>query len=129
MAFVYLVAASGMSFNMHYCMDKLVSWNITGDHVKNCPACSMNQTPASKTQYVCKSCCKDQITQAHFEKVHKAEENTLSKFSFSKIICTYTADKAITFVPIKFIGLNKENAPPPQKHTVPDYIFNCVFRI
>lgn len=128
LAFAYLVAASGMSINMHYCMEKLVSWSITGDHVKTCPSCHMDKEHGTGTHYSCKSCCKDQVSASHFEKVYKSEENIFSKFSFSKATIAYAQIGSYSLVPLKFIGSNKVNAPP-RKHTVPNYIFNCVFRI
>lgn len=128
LAFVYLAVASGMSFNMHYCMDKLVSWNIDENHDKDCPVCNMEVGGSDKTELSCKGCCKDEVNQIKLDKDQNSEQNITSKLSAVDVGNTFYHTEFAYFSPSKLIGAYNINAPP-QKHKVPSFIFNCVFRI
>ena len=128
LAFVYLAVASGMSVNMHYCMEKLVSWNLTGNHDKDCPVCNTEEKGSGKTTLSCKGCCKDELKQLQLEKDYKAEQHISSNVSFGEPHFTNSFNELTLFVPVKLTGANNINAPP-VKYKVPSFIFNCVFRI
>lgn len=127
MAFVYLAAASGMSINFHYCMDKLVDVSMTSQHSEECPACKQ-ENPSSEHQLSCK-CCKDELKQVKVEKDHKAEQTIAPKFSFAQIPNTYYANDFSITIPTTLIGSYNINGPPPQSSKVPTFLINCVFRI
>lgn len=122
MSFVYLAAASGMSINMHYCMDKLVALGV--HDAKECPACKTKEK--SKKQLSCK-CCKDEIRQVKLEKDHKAVQTIISKLAPGEVGHSFTSYHTF-IIPFQVVTSYNINAPP-QSSTIPAFLFNCVFRI
>jgi hypothetical protein len=128
MAFVYLAVASGTTVHMHFCMDKLVSWNIAPGNAHDCPVCSMEKESFKSSELSCKGCCKDEVKQVKLEKDHKAEQNFLPKVLIEAVVSTFHSNDVHDIIPAKLIGSYNINGPP-QKHKVPTFLFNCVFRV
>ena len=53
LAIVYFVSSTGATVQLHYCMDKLVSWEISGKRENKCPNCGMEKQGHG-------GCCKDE---------------------------------------------------------------------
>ena len=87
--FIYGFTTIGATVNVHYCMKKIVGWEI-GRHNENekCGKCGMTE---SKTK---KGCCKDEVKQVKLNgDYHKSTISNLSKVNF-----------ALYIVPTKEIG-------------------------
>ncbi len=123
MIFVYSSAASGISINMHYCMDRLISWSLSDDHAKDCPACDENKKTTAKPQFSCNGCCEDELKEVKIEKNYKAEQSFLPKFSFEDLTSTFNSNELSLVSPVKLIGSYSINDPPPQKYKVAGFIF------
>lgn len=61
---LYLVAISGMMVQLHFCGDRLSSWNINKAHVACCCGDASANTQASKSRVAeagTKNCCSDKV--------------------------------------------------------------------
>lgn len=128
MAFVYLAVATGANVHLHYCMDKLVSWNLAASNTVHCPVCNSGKQSAEKSTLSCKGCCKDEFKQVKLGKDHKAEQHFPVKISIDQVPVTYYSYELHPAIPTTLVGAYNINAPP-RKHSVPDFIFFCTFLI
>ena len=131
LAILYLATSIGATVHLHYCMDKLVAWDL-GDKEDNkiCPYCGMAKTSTADEHCASdsKGCCKDEQKQVRIEKDQKATENN---FDFSKILF-----QPITISPV-YINANYTathleypvSNSPPRTGAIPLFVRNCVFRI
>ena len=53
LSFTYFASTSGATVYMHYCMGKMVEWNVMGSEKNKCPNCGMDKKEE-------KACCKDE---------------------------------------------------------------------
>ena len=89
LAVLYMGAATGTTVHLHYCMEKLIGFDITKTEGEKCSNCGMKAG---------KDCCKDEQKLLKINTAHKASE---SNFQFVKlppavlIICTRDSFAAI----------------------------------
>lgn len=119
MAFVYIVVASGVAVNIHYCMGKLTGVDYSYNNDGTCGKCGMKNK---------KGCCHND-----FKIVKISDDQQLAKvnidFSQAPILLhSFVADFS---QPLQ----GKENFLSLLYHSPPDfkaasvYLYNCVFRI
>lgn len=72
LSILYLGTATGASFHMHYCMDKLVDWSFTSNTEEECPKCGMEKFEDGEN-----GCCKDEKKFVKQHDVHKASPELL----------------------------------------------------
>ena len=118
----YFVASSGATIQLHYCMDKLVGWNLASKEKSKCSKCGMEKKGH-------RGCCHDE---SRFIKLNKVHEASFCYFELSKlqpqiekningsVEFLYILNPRVTY-PIT-------NAPPLQAQVL-IYLFNSVFRI
>lgn len=121
LALVYLGVSSGATINMHYCMGKLMSWDIAHKQVVKCGNCGMEKSSH-------KGCCKDEQKKLQIEKDQKVSE---SVYQFHK---TGTDAVVIVYpdVPVYFSSFATDKPvahAPPLIKAVPLFLLNCNFRI
>lgn len=51
LAVIYLVTTAGTTIHLHYCMDQLVNWSLSGSEGDECGTCGMEKDG---------NCCKDE---------------------------------------------------------------------
>lgn len=124
LAFVYLTVSSGATINMHYCMGKLMNWDLTNKQntQSKCGICGMEQSGH-------KGCCKDEHKVLQIDKDQKKSESAFQSFNISSeaIAVTYAELPSITISSI--LIENPVAHGPPQLGSVPIFILNCNFRI
>jgi hypothetical protein len=120
LALVYLTASSGATINLHYCMDKLRSWDLSHKQGK-CGTCGMEKKGH-------KGCCRDEQKTFQLDKDQKASEASfhfLTSFS-EALIVTYTD------MPAGYTSIVTDNPvahAPPRSGAVSILTLNCIFRI
>ena len=131
LAILYLGTSIGATVHLHYCMDKLVAWDL-GDKEDNkaCPYCGMAKTSTADEHCGSdsKGCCKDEQKQVKIEKDQKATENNFdfSKASFQPItISPLDINVNYTATCLKYPVSNS----PPRTSSILLFIRNCVFLI
>ena len=131
LAILYLNTSIGATIHLHYCMDKLVAWDL-GNKEDNivCPYCGMAKT--ATTDQHCgsdsKGCCKDEQKHVKIEKDQKATENNFdfSKVLFQPITISYS-DNNVNYN-ATYLEYPISNSPPGTRN-IPLFVRNCVFRI
>jgi len=117
---LYLFSSTGATIHMHYCMDKLISWDLSG-HGNKCSNCGMEKKGHG-------GCCKDQSKFVKNDFDQKVTESMIAGIQF------------VSSAPVAFINISEnfssslsEKYPiihaPPLISGVDILIRNCVFRI
>ena len=122
LALVYLTVSSGATVNLHYCMGKLMSWDLSHKSEGKCGSCGMEKAGH-------KGCCHDEHKQLKVEKDQKASESAF-KFlitSSDAVVVSFT-DLPIVY-PSSIVLDNPTANAPPRLGAVPIFVLNCNFRI
>jgi hypothetical protein len=122
LAFIYLSVSSGATINMHYCMGKLMNWDLVNKQENKCGTCGMEKSGH-------KGCCKDEqkiIQIGKDQKISESNVHFLNAPSHAEI-ANYPDLSAIHFSSI-LTNSPVAHAPPPLS-AVSIYILNCNFRI
>lgn len=124
LAFVYLTVSSGATINMHYCMGKLMNWDLTNQQntQSKCGICGMKQSDHQ-------GCCKDEHKVLQIDKDQKKSESAFQSFNInSEAIAVTYAELSSIAISSRLIG-NPVAHAPPRLGMVPIFILNCNFRI
>jgi hypothetical protein len=122
LAVFYLCSSTGATIHFHYCMGKLLGWDIQHADDSKCNKCGMNKREAGK------GCCKDEY------KFIKIEKNQQAQSAY-KIILLCPVAIPVSFAELanpQFSVIANENFVSnslPLNEQVPIYIRNCVFLI
>ena len=119
LAILYLVTASGVVVNLHYCMGRLASVDYGTDSHKACGKCGMKSSPG---------CCETHSKVVKVQDEHQWAKSGIEVAQVSAILPQFE------------IGLNmliqgEENYSDPHYYPPPDpqgnsvYLLNSVFRI
>lgn len=120
---VYGLSSSGMSITVHYCMSDKVGWEITGNSSTSfCATCGMKKQGH-------KGCCHDEKKTVKSEKDQKNAE--VFVYSLKAPVAFISSNYSI-YSPVNVSNAVKElpySHAPPYLYRVPQYIFNCVFKV
>jgi hypothetical protein len=123
-AVLYLVASSGATVHMHYCMGKLAEWRFFPNESDFCANCGM-----SKSNEMDNGCCKDE------HKFIKNDNDQKSVESFAVNFSLQVADLPVSFptladAPVVSITeANPVSNAPPRCSAIAVYLLNCTFLI
>ncbi len=119
---IYFVTSTGATVQLHYCMDKLVSWDVNGKNKANCGECNMEKKGH-------KGCCHDENKLIKIEKDYKTSSAYFDFLKLSAQLSTSFDIKQET-IPVFNISISFPLAhAPPRAEKVPIYLSNCIFRI
>lgn len=124
LTFTYFASTSGATVYMHYCMGKMVEWNVTGSEKEKCPHCGMDKSKKSD-----KGCCKDEHKQLKVINDHNITETALQGLHVAALALPVSF---IEIPAIEFSSVTEENPTsnaPPRSSGIALYKRNCVFRI
>ena len=132
LALVYLSTSIGAVVQFHYCMDKLVAWNLGKQKTneKSCGYCGMADMQGD-THYDSQSegCCKNEQKLFKIEKDQKVSEPGLK---LSKLTVQLPIHWPIQMKVVHMISPSIEyplTHAPPGIENVSLYVRNCLFRI
>jgi hypothetical protein len=122
LAIFYLGTSVGATVNLHYCMGKLVNWDLSIKETHTCGKCGMEKVKAKKN-----GCCEDKYHVLQVEKDQKGENRYQPEAPVGiAIITTFPS-----FITPVASSVSEEypvsNAPPRTR--VPIHIRYCIFRI
>ncbi len=124
LAILYLGTSSGATVHLHYCMGKLLNWDLNPIESKACPKCLMEKSSKNSD-----GCCKDEHKFFKNDNDHKANE-TIYQFGQLSVI---TLPVSFIEIPsVNYVSLAEANPvshAPPRLHGISVYILNCNFRI
>ncbi|MGK2861396.1 MAG: HYC_CC_PP family protein [Chitinophagaceae bacterium] len=131
LAIVYVTTAMGATVHFHYCMDKLVAWDLgkKGPAKKSCSNCGMKKTSADKhCHQETKGCCKDEQ-----KLVKLADDQKITSGPVHQVPVNIEG-VSLVYPEYSFgiLSSDKEqnpyaNSPPPPAMSL--FLLNCVFRI
>ena len=122
LALVYLTASSGATINLHYCMGKLMSWDLSHKDGGKCGTCGMDNAGH-------KGCCNDEQKQLKIEKDQKAAETILQFLpKSSDAVANLFVNMPTVFYSSTVVEYPTAHAPPGLS-AVPIFVLNCNFRI
>lgn len=117
----YFASTSGATVYMHFCMGKMVEWNMAGQEKEKCPRCGMDKSNKAK------DCCNDEYKQY---KVTADQNITESVFHSMQVVALTSS--FIEIPATAFSSITEENPTgnaPPRSCSIPIYKRNCVFLI
>jgi hypothetical protein len=124
LSILYLTTSTGATVQLHYCMDKLIGWDLNGNNSEKCSRCGMDKSKSHK-----KGCCKDEQKQV---KVHNDQKLTESSI-FQIQLLSQANPLSFDNYKIEAIQSLAQTFPvthaPPRHQKVPGYLFNCIFLI
>jgi hypothetical protein len=123
-ASLYIIATTGASLNLHYCMGELADWGFGTNKSKTCGFCGMEKGDEKDN-----GCCKDEqkfIKNDNDQKFVESATYTL-KIPAVAQLPVYTASACIQFVSVK--EQNPVSHAPPRYKCLPIYISNRFFLI
>lgn len=121
-AVFYLGTSIGATVNLHYCMGRLINWDLSIKETHNCENCGMVKTTSKKG-----GCCEDKHHLLQVEKDQKAEARYQPEAPVAIAVITTYADLITPVIASISEEHPVSNAPPPGK--VPLRIRYCIFRI
>jgi hypothetical protein len=122
-AFLYLGVSSGATVHLHFCMGKLIKWELWNrkDNDK-CSKCGMAKSKAKD------GCCKDENKLVKIEKDQKVAETAYSMQLLSVAVSVSFVETPV--VPFLSVAAAKPvSNSPPRSPLVAVYIRNCSFLI
>lgn len=122
LSFLYITISSGATINIHYCMGKLVGWDINHSSTDKCEVCGMHSSAK-------KGCCQNTQKILQIEKDQKASESIFHFVNTGALLFTihYTELPDYSLVALR---MQQPIAhAPPESGSVPDFIRFCNFRI
>jgi hypothetical protein len=122
LAIFYLSTSIGATVNLHYCMGRLVNWDLSVKETHTCGQCGMEKVKAQK-----KGCCEDKQHVLQVAKDQKAENRYQTAAPVGIAIIT-TFPSFITPIASTITEENPVSNAPPRSW-VPVRIRYCIFRI
>ena len=123
LAFTYLAVSSGATITLHYCMGRLVSWDLSSSHKKRCDNCGMEKSNHKK------GCCRDEHKTLQAEKDQKAAEAAW-QFAALSSEAINTVYPVLPPAPVPSIAIGHPSGhAPPGLNSIPVFLLHCNFRI
>jgi hypothetical protein len=124
LALFYLVASSGTSIYMHYCMGNYIQWSFTDKASEDCSNCGMPKKTGKE-----KGCCNADHKKINVENHNLAQH---SPFQLTKFVVP-SIHTALSGIPVvdkySYVLQIQVSNSPPNSELFAVYIRNCVFRI
>ncbi len=124
-AVFYLGLSSGAVVHLHYCMDKLVEWNLLNEGNNDlCGNCGMPKNHKKNKN----DCCREDVQLLKITDAQKITDNiNPAHLSITLAPVPSFIETACTNIPE--VILNNSFIPPPLLHDPGIFLRNCVFRI
>ena len=120
LAFSYLITSVGATVHLHYCMDKLVSWSLSDNSIRDkCGNCGMKKDD---------NCCKDQ----HKFVKNNSDQKTTATLALNVPFLIAAISPAIIDEAEYYFSYAPKyynSHAPPISSDGEIYLRNCVFRI
>jgi hypothetical protein len=122
LAIFYLGTSVGATVNLHYCMGRLVNWDLSIKETHTCGKCGMEKVKTKKN-----GCCEDKYQVLQVEKDQKGEKRYQPETPVGiAVVTTFPSfiTPVVSSIPEEY---PVSNAPPRSR--VPLHIRYCIFRI
>ena len=119
----YLMSATGITIQLHYCMGQLADWDLGRKESKACGSCGMEKAAPDKND-----CCKDEHK---FVKNNTDQKTVESAFQLMEVMGTLLLPVHPELPSVRVTSLTEENpvCNAPPRSSVAVYILNRTFLI
>jgi hypothetical protein len=116
----YFVVSTGFTVNLHYCMDKLQSWEFVATEKDKYDQCGMDKKE--------NACCHDEVKVLMLQQDISKVQASAYNFSLPVLVSYTTSYLLLPFKNVNTTRLFFFHSPPliSKQDT---YLDNCVFRI
>ncbi len=126
-ALLHITYSIGINVHSHYCMGKLVKYELFSNSSSTCSICGMKQEAANPSK---KGCCKDEQKLVKLQKDQKTTDKvSIAKINFSSadFLAFFETKNTIPLVSKRIVSHYYTHHYRDSK--IPVYLSNCVFRI
>ena len=118
LAFLYLIIASGVVVNYHYCMGDLssIQYGISGDEA--CSKCGMKEK---------KGCCQTDYKLVKLQDAHQVSKSLVTFSQYEAELPAFAEQQAPLIEELSQLSLRYLSPPDPRGNSV--YLHNSIFRI
>lgn len=124
LAILYMGVSTGATLHLHYCMGKLVAWDLGHKESGDCGNCGMKKDPSQN-----KGCCKDEHKQFKLDNDQKAVESAVLLMQYSGAVLLPVYGFLPETRPSSIAVISPASNSPPRGSTVSIVILHGVFRI
>ena len=123
LALLHITTFSGLTINMHYCMDEFVEWNFSHNKDQNCSKCGMQESER-------KGCCEDKQKFLKIDSEQKIADAAfhLHLFTLTPALVNNSIELTSVYV-TSLIAEHPISNVPPRSSGIAVYIRNCIFLI
>ena len=124
LAVLYMGSSTGATLHLHYCMGKLVGWDLGHSESDACGTCGMKKDLSQN-----KGCCKDEHKQIKLDNDQKAVESTIQLMHTSGAVLLPAYGLLPESYPVAAPVMHPVGHSPPRSSSVAIFVRNRVFRI
>ncbi|GAA0560292.1 HYC_CC_PP family protein [Chitinophaga japonensis] len=128
LTFIYMGTVTGAPVQLHYCMGKLVEWQLGSSEKERCGKCGMKKVPAG-TGIAKKQCCEDQFKELKLKKDQRLPASA-SQLVFTPVALIPAYVSVMPAAPVTSLATAfPVTTGPPPAADVPVFLLHCNFRI
>ena len=122
--FVYGITTVGATVHVHYCMDKIIGWDLSQTESRTCGKCGMKESATKK------GCCKDEVKQLKVDNDHQKSTVTFLPNIFSvPALKLYPSLSEFNNVALNIDAKTNYYSPPLLPFIQKRTILYCTYRI
>lgn len=124
LAVLYMGVSTGATLHLHYCMGKLVGWDLGHKESDACGKCGMKKELSQDN-----GCCKDEHKQIKLDNDQKAIESAIQLMHGSGAVLLTGYGVLPETHPVALAVINPVGHSPPRSSSVAIFVLHRVFRI
>jgi len=124
LAILYMGVSTGATLHLHYCMGKLIGWDLGHKEGDACGSCGMKKGLSEN-----KGCCKDEHKQIKLDNDQKMVESMLQLMHASGAVILPVYGLLPESRPVSFAVAYPVSHAPPRSSGIERYILHRHFRI
>jgi len=124
LAILYMGTSTGATLHLHYCMGKLVGWDLGHKEPDACGKCGMKKGLSQN-----KGCCRDEHRQIKLDNDQKTVESLLQLMQYSGAFLLPGYSVLPDIRPVPLAVTQPVGHAPPRSSTTAIFVLHRVFRI
>ena len=126
---LYLSTSMGATVHMHYCMGRLVGWDLGNGESKDCISCGMaKDAPMPGCSVGMKNCCHDEHMHIQSDRGQKPAQ-TWVEWGLTPALATFFFSEWNMSIVVAPAVAHPVANGPPSAYRIPIFLRNCNFRI
>jgi len=125
---IYIGTVTGAPVQLHYCMGKLVEWQLGSSEKERCGSCGMKKAPAG-TGIAKKQCCEDQFKELKLKKDQRLPASSQQPVFMPAAVTPVNACVIPAVPVIALATVFPVTTGPPPAAGIPVFLLHCNFRI